>query len=350
MSGEKTEQPTAKRLRKAREDGNVAKSAEFTGVAVMITSLVAAMLWVPRGVDRWFGFVRQATTYIEAPSPDLSSIPAFMQEAWMLIMFSIMPILGAAFVIAAFIAYVQIGPVFAFKALIPDSNKLNPANGFKNMFSKAKAVDLAKNVGKLTLMGAIGVTIYLDQIPDLVRTPELTLSSAMVVFGRTAFDVSQYLLGGLVGFAVLDIIWQRHKHNKDLMMSKQEVKEEYKESEGDPQIKAKRKQMHKELLREASMGNVKTADAVVVNPTHVAAAIRYNEAEADAPRVVAKGRGETAQRIRKLARRYDVPLVRDVSLARALVDVDLEDEIPEDLYEAVAEVLQFVYSLREEES
>ncbi len=348
MSGEKTEQPTARKLRKAREEGNVAKSAEFTGAAVMITSLVASMLWVPSAVDRWFGLVRQAATYVEAPRPDLTSIPAFMQEAWNLVMYSIMPILGAAFVIAAFIAYVQIGPVFAVKTLIPDGSKLNPANGFKNMFSKAKAVDLAKNVGKLTLMGAIGVTVYLDQIPDLVRATGLSLSSAMVVFGATAFDVARYLLGGLLVFAVIDILWQRHKHNKDLMMTKQEVKEEYKESEGDPQIKAKRKQMHKELLREASIGNVKSADAVVVNPTHVAAAIRYNEAEAEAPRVVSKGRGETAARIRKLARRYDVPIIRDVSLARALVEVDIEEEIPEDLYEAVAEVLQFVYSLREE--
>lgn len=348
MSGEKTEQPTAKRLRKARQDGNVAKSAEFTGVAVMITSLVAAMLWVPNAVERWMGFVRQAVTYLETPRPDLSSIPAFMQEAGTLVLYSIMPILGAAFVVAAFIAYIQIGPVFAMKTIIPDGSKLNPAGGFKNMFSKAKAVDLAKNVSKLVLMGAIGTTVYLDQVPSLIRTPALSLSSAMVAFGVAAFDVAQYLLGGLVAFAVIDILWQRHKHNKDLMMSKQEVKEEYKESEGDPQIKAKRKQMHKELLREASISNVKNADAVVVNPTHVAAAIRYDAELAEAPRVMAKGRGETAQRIRKLARRYDIPIVRDVALARALVDVDLEDEIPEDLYEAVAEVLQFVYSLREE--
>lgn len=347
MSGEKTEQPTAKKLRDAREKGQVAKSAEFTGAAVMITSLAAAMLWVPIAFDRWAGFVRQAMRYVEARSPDISSIPAFMEEGGMVAFYSILPIVSAAFVVAAFVAYVQIGPVLAIKAVIPDGSKINPAGGFKNMFSKAKAVELAKNVGKLSLMGVIGVVVYLDQIAALMATPALTMEAAMHVFGAAAFDVARYLLAGLVFFAIIDLIWQRHKHTKDLMMSKHEVKEEYKQAEGDPQMKAKRKRMHKEMLNEASMGSVKNADAVVVNPTHLAAAIHYDTAQAQAPRVVVKGKGERADRMRRLARRYDVPIVRDVGLARALVDVDLGAEIPEDLYDAVAEVLNFVYSLRE---
>ncbi|MFW6058315.1 MAG: EscU/YscU/HrcU family type III secretion system export apparatus switch protein, partial [Persicimonas sp.] len=182
----------------------------------------------------------------------------------------------------------------------------------------------------------------------LIELPRLELWNAMAALGDVAFTLCVWLGAVLIAFGVIDLIWQRHQHEKGLMMSKDEIKREHKESEGDPQQKGKRKQLHKELLRDTGIKNVKNADAVVVNPTHVAVALRYDDEQMSAPEVVATGRGELAQEIKRIARRYGVAIVRNVELARALVDVDVDQQIPAEFYEPVAEVLSFVYQMRAE--
>ena len=346
---EKTEQPSPKRLRKARQDGDVAKSAEFTGVAVMLAALGAITASAESIAVQLMAAMRRSIALATTPGVGRAEIVGgYLMESLNGLMLMIAPLLGAVFAISALISYVQIGAIFTIKPLTPDANKLNAINGLKNMVNKDKVVDLVKNLLKLSLMFAIGYSLLMDALPQLAPTPRASLPRAFVVFNTAAFDTAKNLVGALVFFGVADLFWTRHKWTKKHMMSKDEVTREYKESEGDPMIKSKRKQLHQEMMNEASMGQVKKADAVVVNPTHVAAAISYVPGEMMAPEVIVSGRGDRAKAIKDLARKHDVPIVKQVALARALVEVDSGDPIPEELYGATAEVLRFVYTLRAE--
>lgn len=343
---DKSEKPTAKRRRKAREDGNVAKSAEFTGAMVMLFAGAALAGWMVVIVGRSAGLIRQSILLISSRDPTHADIGPFMLAALGEMAWMIAPPLAVGFVAAAFFNYVQIGALFTLKAIMPKGERLNAVAGLKRMFEPKKLVDLAKNVGKLSISGTVGYFVIRDKMGLFIEMVRLDLWQAMVATGEVAFELALYLGGVLIVFGVLDLLWQRHQHEKGLMMSKDEVKREYKESQGDPQIKSKRKQFHRELLKDAGTANVKKADAVVVNPTHVAVALRYNDQEMRAPTVVSAGRGEIALEIKRLARRYNVPIVRNVELARALVDTEVDREIPAEFYEPVAEILTYVYQLR----
>ena len=349
MSDDKTEEPSAQKLRKAREEGNVPKSQEFTGMLVMVTALVATLAWWPSAAGRILGFFREATEFA-ARTPDHNDLLNFLKDSVEVMAFAITPILAASFAIALFVNYVQVGPVFAKKPLIPDMTRLNPAGGLKNMFTKQKLIELGKNLLKLAMMGWVGTWLYTKYVGQLALSPRLELIQAIATFYEIAYQHAKYLVGGLVIFAIIDLLLVRRKYRQDMMMSKQEVKDEYKQSEGDQNVKGQRKRLHQEMLREAGTSRVKTADAVVVNPTHLAVAILYDEDTMRAPEVIASGRGGKADEIRRLAKRHGVPIVRNVNLARALINVDVEDEIPGDLYEAVAEVLMFVYDLRKKDA
>jgi flagellar biosynthetic protein FlhB len=344
---EKSEEATSKQRRKAREEGNVAKSAEFTGGMVMLFAGAALAFWMTEIVGRSAGLIVQSIGLVSARDPTSADIGPFMMAALVEMSWMLAPVLAVGFVAAAFFEYVQIGALFTIDPLIPKGERLDPVAGLKRMFEPKKLVDLAKNVGKLTVSGTVGYLVIGDKLGVLVQLPRMGIWKAMEMLGAIAFDLCAYLGGALVAFGVIDLIWQRHKHEKSLMMSKDQVKREYKESEGDPQIKSKRKQMHKELLRDAGIKNVKNADAVVINPTHVAVALRYDD-QMGAPEVVSSGRGEVAQKIKKLARRHGVPTIRNVALARALVDLEVDEQIPAAFYEPVAEILSYVYKLRDE--
>jgi flagellar biosynthetic protein FlhB len=348
MTEEKTEQASAKKLKKARQDGRVAKSAEFTATAAAVASLAALVLSRDIIAAEFVNLFDESIRLASNKTVARAQITPFLYDAFFSAARILGPIVATAFVVAGLVAYLQIGPVFALKTVIPDGSRLNPASGFKQLFDKAKLVELVKNVGKLTVMGAVGYVVYVGLLAGLIRTPRLELLGAMTVLGRGALRLAQFLVGGLIAFAVIDLIWQRHKFGKDMMMSKKEVKDEYKEAEGSPEIKGRRRQLHRELLAQGSVSRVKDADAVVVNPTHIAVAIRYREEEAEVPVVLAKGRGPIAGEMRRLARKFDIPVVRDVPLARALVVLEDDEGIPEELFEAVAEVLKYVYSLRSE--
>ncbi|MFP4597413.1 MAG: flagellar biosynthesis protein FlhB [Persicimonas sp.] len=345
---EKSEKPTPKRRRKAREEGNVAKSAEFTGGMVMLFAGATLVGWMGAIVGRSASLIRQSLELVSGRNPTNADIGPFMLAALGELAWMIGPVLAVAFVAAAFFNYVQIGALFTIDPLIPKGERLNPAAGLKRMVEPKKLVDLAKNVGKLTVSGSVGYFVIKDKLTMLIELPRLELWNAMAALGDVAFTLCVWLGAVLIAFGVIDLIWQRHQHEKGLMMSKDEIKREHKESEGDPQQKGKRKQLHKELLRDTGIKNVKNADAVVVNPTHVAVALRYDDEQMSAPEVVATGRGELAQEIKRIARRYGVAIVRNVELARALVDVDVDQQIPAEFYEPVAEVLSFVYQMRAE--
>ena len=345
---EKTEEATPKKKREARKKGQVGKSDEFTGVAVMLCAIAVMVIMGLAIAARLAGFTLQAIEVATRPELDSAAVGPFLYESLMNIAWMMGPLVAVTFVMAAFVTYVQVGPILTIKPLIPDANKLNMINGLKQMFSPDKLVDLAKNVTKLSAMAAVGYLVLRRLMPSMAMTPRGSLLDATVALAKATLQLSLYLVIGLVLFGIIDLIWKRYQHEKKLRMAKHEVKREFKESQGDPMLKGKRKQVHRELTQGSGVKNVEDADAVVVNPTHVAVALRYHQEEMKAPKIIACGKGVTARKIKKLARRYAVPIVRDVELARGLVEVGLDSPIPEEFYEPVAEVLSYVYQLGEE--
>lgn len=347
---EKTEKPTPKKRRKAREDGNVAKSQEFTGAMVLVCVFGALVAWTPTifaGLaDLMRQSIRMSNRVASGESVQITpALEAMVIEALRLISVP----LAVAFLAAAFFSYVQIGALFSPKVLLPKLERIDPAAGFKRLFELAKLVELAKNVGKLSVQGAIAYMVLRGQLDDIPRLSRLELFGALQLVAGMVFELVAYLGGGILFFGIIDLVWKRYRHEEKLKMSKKEVEREYKDSEGDPQQKAKRKQMHQEMINDPGVGSVKDADAVVVNPTHVAVALRYDRDQENAPRVLARGRGEVARNIKREARRHRVPVIRNIQLARALVELDVDTTIPDEFFEPVAELLTYVYSLREED-
>jgi flagellar biosynthetic protein FlhB len=239
-----------------------------------------------------------------------------------------------------------VGSLFTMDPLMPKLEKLNPLAGIKNMVSKKTVVELIKNLAKISIAGYVVFGVVRDAMGMVVQTARQDVPGIMAVMGELVYRVAARVGLVFLLFSIFDIWWQRKSYMKDMMMSKDEVKKEYKESEGDPHHKAHRKQMHQEIMEGAQMESVKSADVIVTNPDHVAVALKYDRNKDAAPRVLAKGLDFKAEKIKEIARAADVPLLRNVPLAHALLRIDVGQDIPEEMYDAVAEVLNFVYGLK----
>lgn len=258
------------------------------------------------------------------------------------------PILGLALVLGFVMNVAQVGFIFTTKPLIPNLNKLNPINGLKGMFNMKKIVELIKTLAKFIIVSWLAWNALKSAMRDIGLIIRSDLMTGVKVVGTIIWDVTTRIGGVFLAIAAFDYFYQRKRYFKENMMSKYDIKQEYKQSEGDPHHKAERKRMHQEILH-SSGSNVKKADVVVRNPDHIAVALRYNKEGGGAPEVVAKGTRIWAEKILDAARRYGVPVVRNVPLAHALDKLEVGDQIPEELYDAVAEVLNFVYQLTQEQ-
>ncbi|EAU64193.1 flagellar biosynthetic protein [Stigmatella aurantiaca DW4/3-1] len=256
------------------------------------------------------------------------------------------PIVAGGAVIAGLVEFLQVGALFTMDPLIPKLEKLNPIQGIKNIFSKKTVVEMIKNLVKISVAAYVVFGVVRDMLDMLVQTVRMDTSGLLAVMGEMVYRVCTRVALVFLLFSIFDIWWQRKAFMKEMMMSKDDVKKEYKESEGDPHHKAHRKQMHQEIMEGAQMEAVKDADVIVTNPDHVAVALQYDRDKDAAPRVLAKGIDFKAERIKAIARESDVPTLRNVPLAHALLRVDVGQDIPEELYDAVAEVLNFVYGLK----
>jgi flagellar biosynthesis protein FlhB len=344
--GEKTEEPTQKKIDDSRKNGQVWKSRDFTGVAVFCTGMAivkATFASVEVKMNDLFMFTFDAIGHPEKLEQATSEA---MLIAFVDLMLLSVPVAMGAALIGALVEFLQVGALFTTKPLEPKLDKLNVIQGLKNMFSKKQLVEMVKSMFKIFITGYVVYGVVRDAMAMVVGTIRGDTQLTMLVMGELVFRVSVRVVMLLLLFAIIDIWWQRHSYMKDLMMSKDEVKREYKESEGDPHHKAKRKEFHQEILEGAQMESVKKADAVVTNPDHLAVVLQYDKEKDGAPRVIAKGMGLRAQAIKQLAKEHDVAILRNVPLAHALHRCEVGQEIPEELYDAVAEVLNFVYQLR----
>ena len=281
---------------------------------------------------------------------DLPTVLSVVNQALWATLSASMPALGAAFVAGLASNYMQVGFMFTTEPLKPDIKKINPIDGFKNLFSKKKIVESIKNVLKFTIVSYVAYATLRDSMREVVLSARVDLWHGVAIGGQIMYDIAIRVAALFIIISVADFFFQRWQYNKEMMMSKYDVKQEYKQSEGDPHQKAERKALAEELILHGSQQNVANADAVVVNPAHIAVAIKYDKEKGGAPKVVAKGMRKHAEAIKDIARENGVPILRNVPLAQALHKLDLEEEIPEELYEAVAEVLNFVFELRERES
>jgi flagellar biosynthetic protein FlhB len=350
-TGEKTEQPTDKRLQDARKKGQVAKSQDLTGALLLIAAV--AVVWLIGGYIGGIlqGTVKDQIEFAATFNGHFTTETAFsvLWRGLSGMFWALTPIFAVVVVFAFLGNYLQIGTIFSFETLAPKFEKLNPVEGFKQKFLKSRPyIELGKTIFKMLITAAVAGYVLWAAREDIVRLIE---KPPDVV---AAYTFSLVLEIGLkIGLAFLilggaDFFLQRFLHRQDMKMTKHEVKEEYKETEGNPLIKAQRRALHREILSQSLAAAVRDADVVLANPTHVAVAVKYERGKANAPIVAAKGADLMAAQIRQIAKESGVPVRRDIPLARALYELEVEQEIPEELYEAVAVVLQWVYSLAEE--
>jgi flagellar biosynthetic protein FlhB len=276
---------------------------------------------------------------------------ARMGYAWSKLLILLAPLLGALVIVSVAGNFIQVKSLFAPEVIKPKFDKLNPINGFKNtFFSPNTYVELVKNLIKFIVVLWVLYLAIKGSLRDIIPSAGMRLDQAASLAGRL-MNSMMFKVGAV--FAVLgaaDFMIQKKLFMKKMMMSKEEVKQEYKEQEGDPHVKHMRKHLMHQLMHGSVAQNVPKATAVVANPTHLAVAIRYDEASMQAPRITAKGQDSMALKIIEIAKEHKVPVVRNIGLAHVLIDLEIGHEIPEDLYEAVAEVLNFVYQLAAEEA
>ena len=347
MAEQKTEKPTPKKIRDSRKKGQVAKSRDITQAILFLVSVGVLAAGGP-------AFLTQAKALFRdsfQPAALTGQLAADeilhrFGSAWVRFLLLSAPLLAALFTAAAAIEFLQVRALFAPEAIRFKPEKLNIVKGLQNIFFKPRSyLELLKHLVKFAMVSGLVYTMIRSSLRDIIltarATPEITGKLAASLLLALLFRV-----GGL--FLVLgaaDFLLQHKLHIKELMMTKDEVKRESKEEEGDPHIRQARRHLHQQLLAQNIVQNVRQASVVVVNPTHFAVAIQYDDEIMNAPQVTAKGQESMAKRIIDLARKAGVPISRNVPLAHSLFQVELGSEIPADLYEAAAEVLNWVYQL-----
>ncbi len=256
------------------------------------------------------------------------------------------PLLLLVLVVGFFSSYAQVGWLFTTKPMEPDLNKLNPISGMSRIISKRSLVELVKSLAKVLLIGLVAYKTVEGEFEQGLYLVDMPPVETLRYLGRVAFSVLLKTSGILILLALLDFLFVRWELEQKMKMTKQEQKEEYKESEGDPHLKGRIRSIQTEMARKRMMAEVPQADVVITNPTHLSVAISYRQGEMDAPVIVAKGADNVAMKIREIAREHKVPLVENKPVARALYPVEVGQVVPEEMFKAVAEILAYVYSLK----
>ncbi len=336
---EKTEQPTPKRLRDARRRGQFARSRLLSSAVVSAGALGGLFGFAPESAARL-----KTWTASVLSRQDVAADAALM-EALQLLAWMAAPAVVGAFLASAAVSMVMAGFHFHPQELAPKLERIDPAAGFKRLFSTRQLFEVVRGFLVTIVIAYLVWDAVSDAAPAVLRAVRADAAFDEVL--RRAGPLLGKCLAVVVVLGVADYALARRRHLKDLMMSREEVKEEHKSSEGDPHHKAKRKALHRQLAMGGPARGLKKATCVVVNPTHIAVALRYDESEADAPYIVAKGREEDALKIRREAKALGIPVVKDVPLARSLVHYDVGEQIPEELYQAAAAVLKVAFEQRQ---
>lgn len=346
-SSEKTEEPTQRRQEETRQKGQVAKSAELSSVFVILAAFMALKTAGPFVYEKLTGYMRHIFIGANVRGDfTIQSVHVVVLDAGMLFLETVIPIMLSVLAVSVTVGFLQVGFMFSLETIFPQFSRINPISGLGRIFSKRSVVELVKSLIKIAV---VVYFIYRFVMKETIRIPALMqaeLTESFVVMSNLVFDLALQIALVLLVLAILDYGYQWWEHMQGLKMSKQEVKEEMKQTEGNPQVKSKIREKQRAMAMRRMMQEVPKADVVVTNPTHFAVALKY-ETGMEAPMVVAKGSDFIAQRIREIAKENDVVIVENKPLAQALFrTAEIGEMIPADHYKAVAEVLAYVYRLK----
>ncbi|WP_411346122.1 flagellar biosynthesis protein FlhB [Paenibacillus sp. WLX1005] len=347
FAGEKTEEATPQKRREARKEGQVAKSIDIPGSAIMLGGIACLMIFGGFFLKRitWLftdGFLHRLSTEIT-----VANVMQMLGQYAMEILIIVSPVFVTVFLLAIITNYAQVGFMLTGKPLMPKLSKLDPIKGFKNIASMRSVVEFLKSVLKMIVIGYLVYSTLAGVSHDIPKTAYMPPESILHFAAGLTASLGLKVGVGLFVLAILDYMYQRYDHNKKLRMSKQDIKDEYKKTEGDPLIKGKIRERQRRMAMQRMMQDVPNADVIITNPTHFAVALKYDNSQMAAPMVVAKGQDFVALRIREVAKQNRVVIMENKPLARALfARTEIGESIPGDLFQAVAEVLAYVYKVK----
>ncbi len=343
---ERTEDATEKRRQDFREKGQVAQSKEVATAALLTASL---LLWVFYARFFWRDLEQLYLQLLGSLGSMELTVADVMHLGWDmgLVMAKVLwPVFLMTLVIGFFASFLQVGPLFSTKVFMPDLNKFNPIAGMSKFISKRSAIELVKSLAKVSLIGFVAYKTVAAEFDKALNLPLVDLEQTLLFLAQVAFLVMGKSCGIIIVLAVIDYGFTKFEMEEKMKMTKQEIKEEYKDTEGNPQIKSRIRSLQAQMARRRMMAEVPKADVIVTNPTHLSIALSYRREDMNAPTIVAKGADHLAFRIREIARENKVPIVENKPVARALYQQEVGEEIPEDMFTAVAEILAYVYSLK----
>ncbi|GIX47067.1 MAG: flagellar biosynthesis protein FlhB [Candidatus Tectimicrobiota bacterium] len=344
---ERTEAATPRRRQRARQEGQVAKSREIATASLFLGNLLLLAFAGATVGRRLQQLATEAFTSLDRLPETATAVYALLLHYVLRLLAILAPFLVVSVGAALASHLLQSGLVWAPQALVPRLERLSPWQGLQRLVSVQALVELGKALGKVGLVAAVAYITIVAEAEHLTAWPMLEPPALAVHFQKSLLRLGTRTLYPILGLALLDYLWQRWQYEKRLRMTRQELKEERKEDEGDPHVKARIRSLMRTLARRRMMEEVPKADVVITNPTHLAVALRYDRYTMPAPKVVAKGAGLLAERIRAVARRHGVPVVESRAVAQSLYKtVDIGHYIPASLYKAVAEILAYVYRLR----
>lgn len=344
---EKTEQPTPKRREEAREKGEVAKSRELPSVAVLLTAIVILALSGSHLFTQIQKIMRGALSLPLMGDLSLTDFMAFAQEMMMLFILSMIPLFSGIVIAALLSNIVQVGFMLSPELIKPKLSKLDPMKGVQRLFSRQSVMELFKTIAKLGIVSTVAYLALKGEMRHVVSMGDADPNVIFTYILITLFKISIKCTAVILLLAIIDYAFQRWEFEKRIKMTRKEIKDEFKRTEGDPLIKSRIRSIQMQMARRRMMQDVPKADVVITNPTHLAVALSYDSSLMNAPKVLAKGAGDIAKKIRDVAEKHQIPIVENKELARNLYKlVDVGREIPSALYHAVAEVLAYIYKLK----
>ncbi|NGZ75490.1 flagellar biosynthesis protein FlhB [Saccharibacillus sp. VR-M41] len=347
FAGEKTEKATPKKRDESRKKGQVAKSQELPGAGVLLVSIAILMIFG----DNFRTVITHLFTDVFANRMNMEITIDNVMNMMMQYMLEIMKLLAPIFIAVIFIdiaaSFGQYGLLFVSEGLKPKFSKLDPIKGFKNIFSLRSLVELAKSLLKMTIIGFLVYSTLQGELDTISKLHAMSLEDTLQFAGSVTLSLGIKIGSALLILGAFDYMYQKYEFEKSIRMSKQDIKDEYKKAEGDPMIKGKIRERQRRMAMQRMMQDVPTADVIITNPTHYAVALKYDGTQMQAPEVVAKGQDFVALRIREIAKENGVMIMENKPLARALfAQAEIGDTVPADLFQAVAEVLAYVYKLK----
>ena len=344
---EKTEEPTPKKRQEVKEKGEVAKSKELPSVTVLLAALISLSLFGSFMYNHIQIIMKGAFSFPDIHNFEIPELLKFAQNNIGRFIILLSPLFAAIFITAILSNIMQVGFIVSGESITPKLSKIDPIKGFGRLFSKQSFMELIKSLLKLTIVGGIAFLTIKGEMKNFALLGEMEINSIFIYILKIFFKIFIRCSLAMIILVIIDYAFQKWEFENRIKMTKQEVKDEFKKSEGDPLIKSRIRSIQMEMARKRMMRNVPEADVVITNPTHLAIALKYDSSTMIAPKVVAKGSRKIAQKIKDVALEHEIPILENKVLARNLYPlVEVDQEIPPAFYQTVAEVLAYIYRLK----